>query len=160
MMTELQGLHPHPFLCANLPMWINLSMSNIDRNHWIANQWGGLLTNARYSIFNVNGNQGTLYILTVMNRFFGVEWTVEFTFKETLMNFLSRWQGCQPLRHAGSRVPKNVSSFIPKKCFEVDRLKLVGRRALINLPSSNWARNYKWFCRNEVDITNEIYYGF
>ena len=41
-----------------------------------------------------------------MNIFVGVEWTVEFTCQETLMDFLNKWQGCFPLRHAGSRVPK------------------------------------------------------
>ena len=45
-----------------------------------------------------------------MNRFVGVEWTIEFSCQETLMNFLSKWQGLLPLRHAGSRLPKNVSS--------------------------------------------------
>ena len=134
-------------------------MSNIDRNHWITNQWGELLTNARYSTINVNGNQGSWYILIVMNRFVGVEWTVEFTCQETLMDFLSKWQGFLLLRHAGSRVPKNVSSFKPRKCFGVDGLKLPGRRALINLPSSCWAQNKIYFYKNEVDTTNKIYYG-
>ena len=157
MMTELQGLHPHPFLCANLPMWINLLMSNIDRNHWITNQWGGLLTNARYSIFNVNGNQGTWYILIVMNRLVGVEWNAKFTFQETLMNFLNKWQGCLPLRHAGSRGPKNVSSFRPRKCFGVDGLKLVGRKALINLPSSSRAQNKRYiFFLQKWSIANKL----
>ena len=131
-------------------------VSNIDRNHWITNQWWELLTNARYSTLNVNGNQGTWYILTVMNRFFGVEWTVELSFQETLMNFLRKWQGCLPLRHASSRVPKNVSSFKPRKCFKVNGLKLAGMRALINLPSSSWAQNKRYFCRNEVSPTNFI----
>ena len=129
------------FPCAIISMWINLLMSNIDRNHWITNQWGELLTNARYSTLNVNGNQGTLYILTIMNRFVGVEWTVEFIFQETLMYFLNIWEVYLPLRHAGSKAPTNVSSFKPRKCFEVDGFKLAERRALINLPSSSWAQN-------------------
>ena len=105
------------FPCAILPMWINLLMSNIDRNHWITNQRGELLTNARYSTLNVNGNQGTWYILTIMNRFVVVEWAVELSFQETLMSFLRKWQGFLPLRHAGSRVPTKCFKFQTHKMF-------------------------------------------
>ena len=105
-------------------------MSNIGRNHWITNQWGKLLTSARYPTYNVNGNQGTRYIQTVMNRFVEVEWTVEFFCQETLMYFLGKWQGYLPLRHVGSKVSKNVSSFKPRKWFGVDGLKLCWKESL------------------------------
>ena len=107
--NELKGLHPHPF-CAILPMWISLLMLNIGMNHCITNQWWELLTNARCSTLNVNGNQGTCYILIVVNRFSEVKWTVEFNLQETLIYFLIKWQGYLPLRNASSRVPNNVSS--------------------------------------------------
>ena len=80
----------------------DLLMSNISKNHRITDHWGRSLTNARYPTFDVNGNQGTRYILLVMNKFVDVELTIEFIHQETLMYFLSRWQGYLPLRHAGS----------------------------------------------------------
>ena len=59
-------------------------MSNISKNHWIIDHWGGSLTNAIYPTFDANGNQGTRYILRAMNRFVEVEWTVEFFCQEKL----------------------------------------------------------------------------
>ena len=102
---EPYSLHPLPILVQSCICEYMVLMSNINKNHWIADHWGGSLTNARYPTFDVNGNQGTRYILRAMNRFVEVEWTVEFFCQETLMNFLSNWQGYLPLRHAGSQVP-------------------------------------------------------
>ena len=89
-------------LCAILLMWIN----NVDVEHKKElldyRPFRKSLTNSRYPTFDVNENQGTRYILLAMNRFFEVEWTIEFICQETLLYSLGRWQGCLPLRHASS----------------------------------------------------------
>ena len=65
-------IHYNPLWNISYNEWLAL-ISNIRNNHWIIDHWGGSLTNARYPTFDVNGNQGTRYILLAMNGFVEVK---------------------------------------------------------------------------------------
>ena len=88
--------------CTILLMWIN--SVDVEHKQESLDYWPlrKSLTNVRYPTYDVNGNQGTRYILLVTNIFVEVESTTEFIHQETLMYSLGRWQGYLPLRHVGS----------------------------------------------------------
>lgn len=99
--------------CVIVHMWIN----GVDVEYKKESLYYRLLrislTNARYPTFDVNGNQGTRYILLAMNIFVEVECYEKFLHQETLIYLLSRWQIYLPLRHAGSQVPYLTLTLIP-----------------------------------------------